>query len=176
MMRTTPSEPNDLQRQKRKTIPCPSGRPPSRPHRGLSHHHYHKSHHRTGGCNSVVACSGDMFGGEANARSLLALRRRFSKLLYTSADVILALVHIQAPRAPIECYNCHDITPGWSDSRFLEIRRVSTSPCGHKADREGHNLVECLTSTVGSGSQDGYTTQWRSVILVLLLRLDLLPS
>jgi hypothetical protein len=44
----------------------------------------------------VVACSGDMFSGEANARSILALRRRFSRLLYMSADVILALVHIQA--------------------------------------------------------------------------------
>jgi hypothetical protein len=96
-MRTAPIEPNDLQRQKRKTIPCPSGRPPSRPHRGLSHHHYHKSHHRIGD-NSVVACSGDMLSGEANARSLLALRRssQDSSNVYMSADVMPALVPIQA--------------------------------------------------------------------------------
>lgn len=76
-MRAKQIEPEDFQLpEQTKKMPCPSGRPPLRPHRGLS---------RITIITNLVTeladatpwslvLDSDMFSGEANARSLLALQ------------------------------------------------------------------------------------------------------
>lgn len=99
---------------------------------------------------------GNMFGGEANARSLLALQHHSSKLLYMSADVIvLALVHIQANATTATISRQSGVTlASW---RFGEPPRlrVGTKRTLWGISWSASSGIPSETSAVDGGTQDG---------------------